>query len=69
MNNPEILRDFLVGLTCAMAVGILAARLMVWWESKEVPTPKGEPPFRHMVWDVLAEARQITVDAANQGEI
>ena len=63
MRDPSILRDFLVALTLTSAVAIVTARLMVWWIDR-IPTPPGEPPFKAMVWEVLAEARQITYDAA-----
>jgi hypothetical protein len=67
MRNPDILRDFLVALTAAMFLGIVTARVVVWWQTRMFPTPPGEPPYHAMVWDLLAEARQITIDAVENG--
>lgn len=66
-SDPNLLRDFLAILAAATLFGILAARVWLWWDTRHTPlTPHGEPPIGDQVWRVLAEARQITIDAAEE---
>lgn len=64
MRDPATLREFLIALTCACAVAVLAARTVVWWASRGLATPPGEPSLGEQKWRMLAEARQICIDAA-----
>lgn len=67
MRDPATLREFLIALTGACALAVIAARLVVWWETRGLNIPKGEPPLGDQVWRVLDEARRITVEAARDG--
>lgn len=65
MFDPTVWRDAAVALVAAIGAGLLLLRFIDWLLGP-APRPVQPPSFQDQAWDVLAEARQITIDAARE---
>lgn len=60
-------REFTAAMVAAIAVGLVTMRILVWLDERAVlAAERAEPPIGDQIWRVLAEARQITIDAAQE---
>ena len=63
MSDASLWRDAAVALVAAIGAGLLLLRFVDWLLGP-APHTVQPPSFQDQAWDVLAEARQITIDAA-----